>query len=172
LLLAMATALRRYRMEGPSPEAGFDPAAAAEPGDSDDALVELAALIEPALQRACQRHRTTLLRAAPKEEALLRCLWRAYGEGLNQRASAERCGCSQPMVSRRLRLQHHATAIATAAAEALGRLPAFAENLTSVEACERLVAALRDHLLAPHPEDQRPRLAVWLALDSPPEAGS
>lgn len=160
-LLAIAAALRRFRLEGPPPED------ASPPADTGDELAELAALIEPALRRACHQHRATLLSAAA-DAALLRCLWQAYGEGLSQRASAERCGCSQPMVSRRLQLQRQATAIATTAALALGRLPAFAGALSSVEASERLVAALRDHLLAPHPDHQRPRLAVWLPQDAPP----
>jgi hypothetical protein len=168
-LLAIAAALRRYRLDGPPPEDAT--AAAARDGDGDgDTLSALAALIDPALRRACHQHRAALLASAPGEAPLLRCLWRAYGEGLNQRASAERCGCSQAMVSRRLQLQRQANAIATAAAVALGRHPAFAERLASVEASERLVAALANHLLAAHPDDARPRLAVWLAPDPPPTA--
>lgn len=165
-LLAIAAALRRYRLEGPPPEASTS--ASAE--EARDDLTELAALIDPALRRACERHRATLLSTAPGDAQLLRCLWGAYGEGLSQRASAERCGCSQAMVSRKLGLQRQANAIATAAALALGRQPAFAARLNSVEASERLVAALTSHLLAPHPADGRPRLAVWLQPDSPPEA--
>lgn len=166
-LLAIAAALRRYRLEGPPPEhagAGH----CGEGNDNGDDLGELAALIDPALRRACQQQQATLLRSATPEAGLLHCLWQAYGEGLSQRASAERCGCSQAMVSRRLQLQRQATAIATAAAVALGRHPSFARSLTSVEASERLVAALRSHLLAPHPEEPRSRLAVWLRQDAPP----
>ncbi len=164
-LLAIAAALRRYRLEGPPPEESAS--ASAEEGGDD--LSQLAALIEPALRRACQRHRSTLISAAPGDAQLLRCLWEAYGEGLNQRATAERCGCSQAMVSRRLGLQRQATAIATAAALDLGRLPAFADRLHSVEASERLVAALASHLLAPDPLDGRPRLAVWLLTPPVPQ---
>ena len=162
-LLAIAAALRRYRLEGPPPE---DPvSASAEEGGED--LPELAALIDPALRRACERHRATLFSGAPGDSRLLRCLWGAYGEGLSQRATAERCGCSQAMVSRRLGLQRQAKAIATTAALALGRHPAFADRLTSVEASERLVEALAGHVLTPLPPDERPRLAVW-PLSSPP----
>ena len=163
-LLAIAAALRHYRLQGPPPEdaAIATATAASGSGDDRDDLSELAALIDPALRRACQQHRATLLSLAPKEAQLLCCLWEAYGEGLSQRASAERCGCSQAMVSRRLQLQRQANAIATAAALALGRHPAFAGRLSSVEASERLVAALSSHLLAPHPDEPGPRLAVWL----------
>lgn len=168
-LQAIATALRRYGLNGPPAEASLTTEPPHEGGGDD--LTELAALIDPALERACRRHRTTLLAAAGQDAALLGCLWSAYGDGLNQRASAARCGCSQAMVSRRLQLQRHATAIATAAALELGRQPAFASRLGSVEASERLVAALCAHLLAPHPNDQRPRLARWLVLESSPDAG-
>ena len=167
-LLAIAAALRRYRLEGPGPEEALSASGAADsPADGGDDLAELAALIDPALRRACHQHHASCLSSAAGDAPLLRCLWQAYGEGLSQRASAERCGCSQAMVSRRLRLQSQANAIATAAAVALGRHPAFAGKLTSVEASERLVAALTRHLLAPHPEEQRPRLAAWLSLDAP-----
>jgi hypothetical protein len=173
-LLAIAAALRRYRMEGPPPE---DPTTSDASGttltgtdDDGDDLAALAALIDPALRRACQQHRASLRASGHPSPPLLCCLWRAYGEGLNQRASAERCGCSQAMVSRRLQPRRHATAIATAAASALGRHPAFAGRLTTVEASERLVAALASHLLAPHPDDPRPRLAVWLTPDPSSES--
>ncbi|MEB3260884.1 MAG: hypothetical protein VKP63_09695 [Cyanobacteriota bacterium] len=168
-LLAMAAALRRWRLEGPVPEERSCPCAGAAPeaeeGEDGDGLAELAALIEPALRRACQRRRGDLFAAAPGDARLLRCLWEAYGDGLSQRASAERCGCSQAMVSRRLQLRRQANAIATTAALTLGRHPLLASRLTSVATSERLVAALADHLLAPHPDDPRPRLAVWLLSD-------
>ena len=167
-LQAIAAALRRYGLEGPPPEATLAAAADDDGSHGADDLTALAALLDPALRRACQRHRATLLQAAGKDASLLRCLWKAYGDGLSQRASAERCGCSQAMVSRRLQLQRHATAVATAAAVELGRHPAFTGRLRSAEASERLVAALVGHLLAPHPEDPHPRLARWLLSDSPP----
>lgn len=167
-LQAIAAALRRYGLEGPPPEAPLTSGADDDERASADDLIGLAALIDPALRRACQRHRATLLQGAGKNASLLRCLWKAYGDGLSQRASAERCGCSQAMVSRRLQLQRHATAVATAAAVELGRHPAFTGRLHSAEASERLLAALVGHLLAPHPDDPHPRLARWLLSDSPP----
>jgi len=169
-LQAIAAALRRYGLEGPPPEGPLVSGADDDRPGTDD-LSALAALIDPALRRACQGHRATLLQAAGKDASLLRCLWKAYGDGLSQRASAEHCGCSQAMVSRRLQLQRHATAVATAAALELGRHPAFSGRLRSAETSERLVAALVGHLLAPQPDDPRPRLARWLELDVPPAAG-
>ncbi|MFM1798105.1 MAG: hypothetical protein RLZZ117_383 [Cyanobacteriota bacterium] len=174
-LLALAAALRRWRLEGPPPKdlACCGPVVATgtvegdegDYGDGDgDALSELATLIEPALRRACDRQRGALVPSNSAEARLLRCLWGAYGEGLSQRASAERCGCSQAMVSRRLQVRRLARAIATSAVQSLGRHPVFASRLTSITTCERFVEALANHLLAPHPEDPRPRLAVWLPL--------
>ncbi|MFM9046456.1 MAG: hypothetical protein ACKOOH_02130 [Cyanobium sp.] len=166
-LQAIASALRRYGVEGPPPEAPLAPTEDDDStGDHDPAA--LASLIDPALRRACSRHRATLLQAAGKEAALLRCLWKAYGDGLSQRSSAECWGCSQAMVSRRLQLQRHANAIATAAALELGRHPAFSGRLRCTEAIERLLAALVGHLLSAHPDDPRPRLARWLQVDDPP----
>jgi hypothetical protein len=170
-LQAIAAALRRYAHEGPpaeAPSATESPPAMGVEGDDD--LAVLATLIDPALQRACQRHRSILLAAANAHLPLLRCLWNAYGAGLSQRASAERCGCSQAMVSRRLQLHRHATAIATAAALELRRHPAFARRLRSAEDAERLVAALTSHLLAAHGDGGPPRLAIWLVLDLPAPA--
>jgi len=169
-LQAIAAALRRFWLEGPPLEVPRDSAPPLAHEESpDDELAALAALIDPALRRACQRHHATLFSGADQDAALRRCLWSAFADGLNQRASAERCGCSQPMVSRRLQLQRHANAIATTAALELGRHPAFARRFSSVADRERLVAALVSHLLAPPPNESRPRLAGWLR-PAPPAA--
>ncbi|MBM5818198.1 MAG: hypothetical protein FJ083_16995 [Cyanobacteria bacterium K_Offshore_surface_m2_239] len=168
-LLAIAAALRRWRLAGPAPEDSPCHRTIATTGPDEaeegDELSELAALIDPALRRACARRRGALLAAAPGDARLLRCLWEAYGQGLSQRASAERCGCSQAMVSRRLQLRRQAKALATTAALDLGRHPVLARRLTSIATSERFVEALADHLLAPPPDDPRPRLAVWLLSD-------
>lgn len=166
-LQAIASALRHFGLEGPplAPEQTM----AADEGDSNDELATFAALVEPALRRACQRHRPHLLGGTSGESRrLLHGLWQAYGEGLSQRATAERCGCSQAMVSRRLQLQRHAIAIATAAAKELGRHPVMASRLATTADWERLVAALGDHLLAAPPGDPQPRLALWLELSTLP----
>jgi hypothetical protein len=166
-LQAIASALRHFGLEGPPmvPEQSM----AANDGDGNDELSAFATLVESALRRACQRHRPNLLGGTGGEgRRLLQCLWQAYGEGLSQRATAERCGCSQAMVSRRLQLQRHAIAIATAAAKELGRHPVMASRLATTADWERLVAALSDHLLAAPPDDRQPRLALWLELSTLP----
>lgn len=168
---AIASALRRFGLEGPtlSPDEARDPLSGNS--GSDDALGDLARLIEPALRRACQGHRPCLVRGNRGDGRLLQCLWKAYGEGLSQRSTADCCGCSQAMVSRRLQLQRHAIAIATAAARELGRHPALANRLNNSDQWERLVAALSDHLLASPPDERRPRLALWLELSTLPGPG-
>jgi len=55
-----------------------------------------------------------------------------------------------------------ASAIATAAAVELKRHPAFASCGQSVEAAERLVNALRNHLLEPEQEGDVAPLRRWV----------
>ncbi|MFM7087053.1 MAG: hypothetical protein ACKOXO_08710 [Cyanobium sp.] len=71
-------------------------------------------------------------------------------------------------MSKLLQERRLATTIATAAAAALLRDPAFAALGRSVEGTERLVDALRNHLLEPKPEgDVAPlRAAVARALST------
>jgi hypothetical protein len=61
-----------------------------------------------------------------------------------------------------MRPTEHATAIATAAALELKRKPAFASCGASVEAAERLVTALRNHLLEPEREGDIAPLRRWV----------
>ncbi len=167
-LQAIAMALRRFGLEGPSPHPDQAMNVTNGDGEDHDELAAFAARIDPALQRACQHHRSVIVRGRGEEARLLHCLWKAYGEGLSQRAMADCCGCSQAMVSRRLQLQRQAIAIATTAARELGRHPVLASRLATTADWERLVAALSAHLLAAPPEGQQPRLALWLELATLP----
>ena len=167
-LQAIAMALRRFGLEGPSPHPDQAMDVTNGDGEDHDELAAFAARIDPALQRACQHHRSVIVRGRGEEARLLHCLWKAYGEGLSQRAMADCCGCSQAMVSRRLQLQRQAIAIATTAARELGRHPVLASRLATTADWERLVAALSAHLLAAPPEGQQPRLALWLELATLP----
>ncbi len=125
---------------------------------------ELRAEIEVALQRAMDQKLPPVVTPQTKDGGeLLLCLWAGYADGLGQRPLAERCGCSQGQVSKKLRLQQHATTIATAAACELLRQPTFSAVAGSVEGTERLVAALRNHLLEPEREGDVPLLRRWLS---------
>ncbi|QVL53448.1 MAG: hypothetical protein KFB97_03380 [Cyanobium sp. M30B3] len=130
--------------------------------DQYESPAELKALIDAALQRAMDQHMPAVLAGSAKAGELLRCLWAGWAEGLTNRPLAERCGTSCGTVSKKLRPVEHATAIATAAAVELKRHAAFASCGQSVEAAERLVDALRNHLLEPEQEGDVAPLRQWV----------
>jgi len=133
----------------PDPDPAFEPA-------------ELRALIDQALQRAMDAHMPDVVSVEGRQRDLLRCLWAGWAEGLKQRPLAKRCRSSQGTVSKLLKPDQHATTIATAAAVELKRHPAFASCGQSVEAAERLVDALRNHLLEPEREGEVAPLRRWI----------
>ena len=137
----------------PAPQPDPDPAF--EPSD-------LRALIDQALQRAMDSHMPDVVSAERRQGDLLRCLWAGWAEGMSNRPLAERCGTSCGTVSKKLRPTEHAITIATAAALELKRHPAFASCGQSVEAAERLVHALRNHLLEPEREGEVAPLRRWI----------
>jgi hypothetical protein len=163
LLLGIAAAIRtlqsgRWLEADLQREAGAeqlaDPASLASE-DSTWSDEELLGLIAAALDRALHpRVEQALAAEQPKwARAPDRLLaWKLYGEGLSQRAIAERCGHQQAWVSKLLQEKPLSTAIATAAAVELTRHPAFADVGRSVEGAERLLDALRNHLSTPEQE--------------------
>ncbi|MCP9826286.1 hypothetical protein [Synechococcus sp. EJ6-Ellesmere] len=174
-LKAMADAVRLLKTDAWQRSVSFDQDDTPEPSDprslegdleeeaSDGDPVELRTSIAAALQRAMDKLLPQLVSPQSKDSELLRCLWAGYAGGLGQRPLAERCGCSQGQVSKKLKLQQHATTIATAAALELQRQPAFSAVAGSVEGAERLVDALRNHLLEPEREGDVPPLRRWLS---------
>ena len=162
-LQAIASALRREHL-GLVP-AHPEPCEAPREFDNSN---DLLAQVEQTLRHHLRAKLPAMLGASTPDAALLACLWRRYGEGRTQRESAADCGCSQAMVTRRLQLRGHATLIATATAGSLRHHPDFEAVDTSVAACERMVEALRAHLLEASPDDPRPRLGRWL-LDLLPQ---
>ncbi len=134
-----------------------------DPGlDQCESPGELRALIEAALQRAMDQQMPPVLASSAKAGELLRCLWAGWAEGFTNRPLADRCGTSCGTVSKKLRPAEHATAIATAAAVELKRHPSFSSCGQSVEAAERLVDALRNHLLEPEQEGDIAPLRQWV----------
>ncbi len=123
---------------------------------------ELRTVIDTALDRAMNACFSSILKAEVQRDALLACLWRGFGEGLTNRPLAERCGITAGTVSKKLRLQQHTAAIATAAAIELKRNPAFEEVGHSVEGAERIVEALRNHLVEPEREGEVPLMRRWV----------
>ncbi len=146
-------------------EQGFepvDPRSVASPETDGPTGGELRALIDTALQRAMDQTMPQVLSAGGRSAALLQCLWAGWAEGLTNRPLAERCGTTPGTVSKKMRPTDHATTIATAAAVELKRHPAFASCGESVEAAERLVGALRNHLLEPEREGDVAPLRRWV----------
>ena len=171
-LKAIAQAIRRFMTEKASQsldqaaEAGHeavDPSSLSSPAQDDSpSPQELKALIHAALQRAMDQHMPQVLASSGKNVHLLRCLWAGWADGLKQRPLADRCDTSQGTVSKQLKPELQASAIATAAAVELKRHPAFASCGKSVEAAERLVKALGNHLLEPEREGDVAPLRQWV----------
>jgi hypothetical protein len=168
-LKAIAQAVRRFLTEKTNQsieQAGYeavDPATLSSPTEDDGpSPQEHMGLIDAALQRAMDQHMPQVLATGGKNAALLRCLWVGWAEGLTNRSLADRCGTTCGNVSKKMRPTEHATTIATAAAIELKRQPAFASCGQSVEAAERLVSALRNHLLEPELEETVAPLRRWV----------
>jgi hypothetical protein len=172
-LKAMASAIRQLMTEqatkslDEAAEAGYEPAdpaslSAASSTDEGPSSAELTALINAALQRAMDVHMPDVISAEGRQRDLLRCLWAGWAEGMSNRPLAERCGTSCGTVSKKLRPTEHATTIATAAAVEIKRHPVFSSCGQSVEAAERLVDALRNHLLEPEREGEVAPLRRWI----------
>jgi hypothetical protein len=171
-LKAIAQAIRRFMTVKASQsldqaaEAGFEPVDASTLSSSGQGDApspqELNALIHAALHRAMDQHMPQMLASIGKNAQLLRCLWAGWADGLKQRPLAERCGTSQGTVSKQLNPELQAQTIATAAAVELKRHPAFASCGQGVEAAERLVSALRNHLLDSEQEGDVAPLRRWV----------
>lgn len=133
-----------------------------DPSDeTDQSPAEQLTLIHAALERATAAVVPAVLAPAAGDPQL-HCLWQGYGEGLTNTPLAERCGCSRGTVSKKLRPEQHATTIARQAAGELLRQPAFSALSGSVEDLERMVEALRNHLLIPEREGDIAPLRRWV----------
>jgi len=147
-------------------EAGFeamDPASLSTSTDDEaPSPQELKAVIETALQGSMDQHMPQVLASLGRNAEMLRCLWAGWAAGLSNRPLAERCGTSCGTVSKKLRPTEHANTIAIAAALELKRHQAFSSCGQSVEAAERLVEALRNHLLEPEREGEVAPLRRWI----------
>ncbi|QNI71997.1 hypothetical protein CyaNS01_02903 [Cyanobium sp. NS01] len=178
-LLAMDRAVRlvlsnqwqRARQQQDDGEAAYevaDPNTLAEVIEVDSASpAEQLALIEAALQRALAAVMPAVLAPAASDPQL-HCLWQGYGEGLTNTPLAQHCGCARGTVSKKLRPEQHASSVARHAAAELSRQPLFCEVARSPEGAERMVEALRNHLLSPEREGDAPPLRRWVNQHLPP----
>ncbi len=87
--------------------------------------------------------------------------WQLYGEGISQREIASRCDHKQAWVSKLLEEKKLSHAIALDAATDLLRRPAFQALAMDPDGAERLVDALRNHLVTPEQEGDVAPLRRW-----------
>ena len=144
-----------------------DPVSLASDENSDDgpAPQVLRQQIDAALNRAIR----VLMPMEMEKEAKKfvkaperRLAWQLYGEGMSQREIGPACDHQQAWVSKLLDEKRRSTAIATAAALELKRLPAFSSLMATVESTEQLVNALRNHLIEPEREGADAPLRRWV----------
>lgn len=127
------------------------------------------ASVDQALRHALDLYMPQVLPIPDPANGLLVCLWEGYGEGMNNRSIAERCGCSAGTVSTRLTnaLNNvHAPAIARRALAELKRHPDCAATLgKDLGATEQAVALLCERLLSrgTAPDGVLTPLAYWIS---------
>jgi len=170
-LLAIAKAIRQLltgsanQSLDQSLEAGNEPVAPSSTYADGPEPAELKVLIDAALERALDN----LMPAVMQKEAIKftkdegrKLAFELYGQGLSQRDIAQQVNHQKPWVSKLLDEKRRSSEIAIAAAIELKRQPEFISCSTSVEAAERLVNALRNHLVEPELEGDIPPLRQWM----------
>lgn len=170
-LLAIAKAIRQLltgaanQSLDQSLEAGYEPVAPSSTDADGPEPAELKVSIDAVLERAMDN----LLPAELQKEATKfskdegrKLAFELYGQGLSQRDIAQKANHQQAWVSKLLDEKRRSSEIAIAAAIELKRRPEFISCGTSVEAAERLVNALRNHLVEPELEGDIPPLRRWV----------
>jgi hypothetical protein len=170
-LLAIAKAIRQLltgsanQSLDQSLEAGNEPVAPSSTYADGPEPAELKVLIDAALERALDN----LMPAVMQKEATKfskdegrKLAFELYGQGLSQRDIAQEVNHQQAWVSKLLDEKRRSSEIAIAAAIELKRQPEFISCGTSVEAAERLVNALRNHLVETELEGDIPPLRQWM----------
>lgn len=174
-LKAMADAIRKLISgrwisssdAGESSWDGPDPASMALDDDTTDGpdAKNLREQIDGALQRALSGFMPAEMDKEAKKFTKAperRLAWKLYGEGMSQREIGPHCDHQQAWVSKLLDEKRRSTAIATAAALELKRQVVFAQLMTSVEGTERLLEALRNHLLESERDKGDAPLRIWV----------
>ena len=170
-LLAIAKAIRQLLTGSANQsldqtlEAGYEPVAPSSASSDGPEPAELKVLIDAALERAMDN----LLPAELQKEAIKfskdegrKLAFELYGQGLSQRDIAQQVNHQKPWVSKLLDEKRRSSEIAIAAAIELKRRPEFISCGTSVEAAERLVNALRNHLVETKLEGGIQPLRQWV----------
>lgn len=120
-------------------------------------LKVLESAAQPLIQAVLEKDRDKWAKDPSRELA-----WQLYGEGISQRAIATRCGHKQGWVSKLLEEKNLSHDIALDAATELIQRPAFRSLPMDPNGSERLVDALRNHLVTSEQEGDVAPLRRWI----------
>ena len=126
---------------------------------------DLRSLINQALQTAAQSHIKAAIdndKGKWQRDSNRQRAWQLYSEGIGQREIAEQCQHQQGWVSKLLKEKTLSHAIALDAAMELIRRPAFQSVQIDPSGAERMVEALKNHLINPEQEGDVPPLRRWI----------
>ena len=141
-------------------EIGDDSEAGAHPSDLQTSILralEIAA--HPRIKAAIEADQKKWERDPTRKMA-----WELYSKGIGQREIAERCTHKQGWVSKLLQEKTLSHAIALDAAIDLIRLPAFHSLQMNPSGTEKMVEALRNHLINPEQEGDIAPLRQWIQI--------
>lgn len=133
--------------------------------ETPDRNVDLNALILQALKRSAEKQIKIAIdqdqRKWQRDPSRL-LAWQLYSDGLGQRDIADRCEHKQGWVSKLLQERTLTHAIALGAATELSRHITFHPITMDPEGAERMVEALRNHLISPEQDSDVPLLRRWI----------
>ncbi len=89
-------------------------------------------------------------------------IWELYSKGFSQREIATRCERGQAFVSKLLKEKQLTESIAQESALELISLPQFLSASQDPEALDRMIGALRNHLISSEQEGDTPPLCQWV----------
>ena len=89
-------------------------------------------------------------------------VWELYSKGFSQREIATRCERGQAFVSKLLKEKQLTESIAQESALELISLPQFLSASQDPEALDRMIGALRNHLISSEQEGDTPPLCQWI----------
>ena len=166
-------AIRRFLALKPSLFQDGEEAAIPDPGSLDELSerdtstsdVDLNTLIQRALQKSAGEQIKVAIEKDQRKwqrdpNRLL--AWQLYCDGIGQRDIASRCDHKQAWVSKLLQEKTLSHAIALGAATELSRHNAFKQIQMDPEGAERMVEALRNHLLCPEQDSDVAPLRRWI----------
>ncbi|KZR67271.1 hypothetical protein [Prochlorococcus marinus] len=132
--------------------------------DNENASKDLNQLIAQALERSGPQRVKSAVdedRCRWGKDPSRQLAWQLFAQGLGQREIAERCDHKQAWVSKLLKEKQLSESIAQAAAVELVRHSAFETVRMDPDGADRMVEALRNHLIYPEREGDIALLRKW-----------